>query len=488
MPFIDLVAKDDYASLWYITNTPCGNVGGFDPAKPTIVMMHPLHVDSTWLYPQFDDPRLTGKYNIIAFDTRLTGTSMNRFTGKYDFYVAAADLAHAFYHLRLPPAHIWASEAFCYVALRLAAIFPELCLSVTLCNVPAQTEPKAVFEGLEELTRLWCYAEDLESFEYACSLHLSHNASPDIHPEVADEMVTFFQMNWPPFKRSKLITFGQFILNRIPMNTEELAAVRCPVLICQAEANPVYPMVFAEKLVEDLINVPGEVILYKVKASIGLITIFSASIVNKVFHNFLSRLPSSSSELEESTKSVEEVMQESLHRLATLRNDPSVARRDPKSPLAFSMVTQEVWKSQEDAFKVFAKGERKAFSPLTENGRPIRKYSERKDDWIQINSDGYSYSNTPLKSKLSKEKPKKTKSQDFTQPPPPPPPPPLPPAATVRLEKVEIPISEPVSSTEQALARSRRLVVGPSYTVEQQVVKGSKNAVAKFADPRRYIS
>lgn len=123
MPFIDLVAKDDYASIWYSTNTQCRNVGGFDPAKPTIVMLHPLHVDSNWLYPQLDDPRLATKYNIITFDTRMTGASFHRFSGRFDLWVAAADLAHAFYHLRLPPAHLFASEAFAYIALRFATLY-----------------------------------------------------------------------------------------------------------------------------------------------------------------------------------------------------------------------------------------------------------------------------------------------------------------------------------------------------------------------------
>ena len=126
MPFIDLVAKDDYASIWYSTNTQCRNVGGFDPAKPTIVMLHPLHVDSNWLYPQLDDPRLATKYNIITFDTRMTGASFHRFSGRFDLWVAAADLAHAFYHLRLPPAHLFASEAFAYIALRFATLYVHL--------------------------------------------------------------------------------------------------------------------------------------------------------------------------------------------------------------------------------------------------------------------------------------------------------------------------------------------------------------------------
>ena len=55
MPYVDISTGTDYASLWYITNSPTGTVGGFDPAKPTVIMLHPIFLDSTWLYAQFDD-------------------------------------------------------------------------------------------------------------------------------------------------------------------------------------------------------------------------------------------------------------------------------------------------------------------------------------------------------------------------------------------------------------------------------------------------
>lgn len=96
MPYVDLVSSDDYASIWYTTNAPSGNVGGFDPAKPTIVMMHPLFLDSTWMHSQMDDNRLHSGYNIVAFDTRTTGKSLFRPTGRQDLWVNAADLAHCF--------------------------------------------------------------------------------------------------------------------------------------------------------------------------------------------------------------------------------------------------------------------------------------------------------------------------------------------------------------------------------------------------------
>ena len=77
--------------------------GGFDPNKPTVVMLHPLFLDSSWLYPQMDDHRLNSQFNIIVFDTRSTGKSISRPTGKYDLWVTAADLAFCF-HVRPWPA------------------------------------------------------------------------------------------------------------------------------------------------------------------------------------------------------------------------------------------------------------------------------------------------------------------------------------------------------------------------------------------------
>ena len=122
MPFVDIVSKDDYVSLWYNTNTFNNNVGIFDPTKPTLVLLHPAGLDSSWMQPQTEDPRLHNAYNMIMFDTRITGPSETRYTGKYDLWVAAADLAHAFYHLRLPASHIFAPDLYSGAAMRFAAL------------------------------------------------------------------------------------------------------------------------------------------------------------------------------------------------------------------------------------------------------------------------------------------------------------------------------------------------------------------------------
>lgn len=95
MPFVDLPSHDDYVSIWYITNSAYGNVGSFDPAKPTVAILHPLFLDSGWLEKHFDDPRLSSDYNLIAFDQRTQGFSRSRPCALHDCYVDAADLASA---------------------------------------------------------------------------------------------------------------------------------------------------------------------------------------------------------------------------------------------------------------------------------------------------------------------------------------------------------------------------------------------------------
>ena len=122
MPFVDLVSADDYVSLWYWTNTPSNTVGSFDPEKPTLVLLHPAGLDSTWMNYQVEDPRLFCEYNMIMFDTRISGQSECKFSGKHDLWVTAADLAHAFYHLQLPPAHLFAPDIYSQAALRFAAL------------------------------------------------------------------------------------------------------------------------------------------------------------------------------------------------------------------------------------------------------------------------------------------------------------------------------------------------------------------------------
>lgn len=133
MPFVQLPSHDDYVSIWYITNSAYGNVGSFDPEKPTVVVLHPLFLDSSWLTKHFDDPRLSSEYNLIAFDQRTQGRSRCRPSALHDVSVDAADLAATIQvrlvHERPCPFHTnFMNRHFVYLLLisLLSSVYPSI--------------------------------------------------------------------------------------------------------------------------------------------------------------------------------------------------------------------------------------------------------------------------------------------------------------------------------------------------------------------------
>lgn len=93
MPWVDLQTPDDYASIFYFTTSITGNAGGLDPNRPTVILLHPIFLDSTWVDIQFQDLRLYTSFNLVAFDMRSSGKSKCRLNPLHDSWVNAADLA-----------------------------------------------------------------------------------------------------------------------------------------------------------------------------------------------------------------------------------------------------------------------------------------------------------------------------------------------------------------------------------------------------------
>ncbi|THH20289.1 hypothetical protein EW146_g1042 [Bondarzewia mesenterica] len=395
MPYVDLVADDDYFQLWYTTNTFLNSVSDFHPDKPTVIMLHPMAFDSKWLHNLLGDPRLNHNYNLIAFDARYSGRSKSRPSGKLDHWVEAADLAFACQVLYLPPAHVWAEESLATnVALRFAALFPDMCLSLTLVTVPPPTELKSYFTSFDEMVEMWSFAEDLDSFEHAAMEFLNLTVGSDVDPDLMDDIIAYWTVTYPPFRRSSLISLGNTLMNRTPLTGQELGAIKQPVLIVHGEKNELHPLKYAERLVLDLVNVEGGATLYTVRGSHGYLSLLPscASIINQVFFKFLSRLPHAPSGLQKPLFPVAERMTAALQTLADLTNDLTIVERNPMSSMSFSLVPPDVQKYQADALQHYNAGQNKAFSPLGSDGRPIRKYSERREDhWFHGDHDGMSY-------------------------------------------------------------------------------------------------
>jgi hypothetical protein len=99
----------------------------------------------------------------------------------------------------------------------------------------------------------------------------------------------------------------------------------------------------------------------------------TASVCNRVFFQFISRLPEARSELRPPRDPLEVYVSRGLEILAELAGDPSIADRDPLSPMSFSRLSVAVQRLQAENYMAAAKEARKGFSPLGSDGRPMRK-------------------------------------------------------------------------------------------------------------------
>ncbi|KXN86305.1 hypothetical protein AN958_10167 [Leucoagaricus sp. SymC.cos] len=377
MPFVDLFSTDDFVSIYYITNSQFGNVGGFDPQKPTVLILHPTFFDTQWLDYHWGDPRLYKNFNLIAFDMRCSGRTVSRPSTRHDTWVEAADIALCHLKLRLPPCHILALEttSVC-VALRLVVLFPELCLSLALCNVPSPLEPDWAFRVLDETIKRWCFAKDIETFKhggveavnllcgYVCyalplstvisySFTIMQDSDPDLYDEVSDKSI-----------------FGQ----------NELAEITQPVIIFHGERNDLHSMEHAENLQALLTGVEGGAALCPVMCGASNLTLDrnAASMLNNLYSKFLlTRVDRARSELRTEELLIEERMQRALFKLADIMERSDMMSGNPLSSLSFSCLSQTGLQRQIELSQIYEKDSEHSFSPLGPDGRLLRKYSDR---------------------------------------------------------------------------------------------------------------
>ncbi|KAJ2916498.1 hypothetical protein MD484_g3946, partial [Candolleomyces efflorescens] len=362
------------------------------------MILHPVFLDTTWLDSQFGDPRLYRNYNLIAFDMRTVGRSTCQPSGKHDSWVDAADLALCHQKLHLPPCHIFALEALAInCALRFAILFPEMCASLALCNVPSPLEQRWTYNTLEELVHSWCYSEDLESLEHAATELLHFLLGPDRDLDLQDQLVAHWEKVIPPKRRPWVIETLSVLINRIPLEPELYAQVKQPTLILHGERNEICPRKHSEALAAKLTGVENGAVIYTVRGAATFLSIIpgSASIANQTFTKFLQRLPAVKSEIVAPQMSISDRMKEALERQSALVGKKDITSLDPLCPLSFSCLTEEAAQKQAELIAEYSKGRFSAFDPLGPDGRPPRKVSQGKSEhWFQSGKDGLSVAAT----------------------------------------------------------------------------------------------
>ncbi|KAF8631234.1 hypothetical protein AX15_002563 [Amanita polypyramis BW_CC] len=394
MPFIDISCKDDHASIYYVTNTQFNNVSGFDPEKPTVILLHPFLLDSSWLSNQFEDARLRQRYNMIAFDRRSSGKSSCRVSGSHDSWVDAADLAFCHHTLRLSSCHILALESVAVnCALRFALLFPEKCQSLTLCNIPSPTDAKWVDAAYHEIRRNWCFAEDLETLEQAQVEAIKLIIGNECNADLQDELIAYWQTEMPPKQRHQVLETFNVLIDRDTLDDDALGRITQPVLIVHGEKNETYSIKHAQHLSSQLSNAQGGAVLYPVKGGRGALSLVqgSVSIVNQVFSKFLGRQVRVRSDLGVPEIAREERMKMALLKLAEIAKDTSIAKRNPSCPISFSCLSQRAVQTQIDLLAQYREGRQDAFSPVGPDGKPLRMYSSKqRNHWFYAGKDGLS--------------------------------------------------------------------------------------------------
>ncbi|KAF4619957.1 hypothetical protein D9613_005443 [Agrocybe pediades] len=403
MPFVDFHSGTDYASIHYTTNTQHHNVGGFDRNKPTLVILHPMFLDINWVNAQLGDSRLDKTYNIIAFDSRSSGKSICRPNARHDSWVDAADLGICFQLLHLPPSHLLCleSNSIC-CGLRFAVMFPEMCLSLTLVNVPQSQESPTTRQELLDLMYKACFAQSIMSFERAASKLIRYLfGNPDtFDSELVNDVLAYWKKSMPPSKRIRIAETANLYVNRTPLTTEACARIKQPVLIVQGGKNDLCTLQCGNDLASRLNKTRSEldldsdsdsdsnyekkkpVVVIEVKGGGGMVSTVPgySSIVNNCLLKFIARLKPCSSNIVPPKMSLEDRMQLALYTMADVTGTRISSSLNPASPMSFSCVSGELLKRQRDMLDAYKRDLDRAFSPSEDDWRRVSMHRAHRSD------------------------------------------------------------------------------------------------------------
>jgi len=246
--------------------------------------------------------------------------------------------------------------------------------------------------NLNEIVQAWCYAQELETIEHAFMNLVTTLCGQDVNVDLEDDLIAHLEVHYPPFRRTIVSHLGCLSASVERPSQDLLASISQPVLLIHGDSNEVFPPDGAFIVQEQLVNAQDGAKLYFIRGAEGCLGVVpeSASIANRVFASFLARLPPARSD---TVPPHPARMEDALRRLSEIMHDPGIRSRDACSPMAFSCVPPAVVRRRMQLYARAAAGHRCAFSPLDNNGRPKRKYSERvQEEWFEVDRNGISHS------------------------------------------------------------------------------------------------
>ncbi|GAA6015580.1 hypothetical protein JCM10207_008134 [Rhodosporidiobolus poonsookiae] len=329
MPYVNLPGS---VSLWYELHPP----SDANTSKPSLLLLAPTFMDSTFLDPyveQFKDD-----YSICTLELRSCGRSRNPVTADYDFTVSAADIALTMEALHLPPSHIFGAGCECFqAALKLALLFPEHVLSLSLAGSPTLFAVPTNVAAFEEIDEAWAWPSDTDYWVEAMGgigeFVLGQKTYPN-WPEIWDRVLPSFVRRLNPY-RARHIWIHSEPNHRHPRLTPDLlATIKQPVLIIHGDNDTCYAVNEVQEQTK-FFRGAKEVRCHIIQDGPHLLAISHAPAVIAHMQAFLSR------NIADKPGFLPFDMHRALNTAASMLGNPKIALRNPRNPNSFSLVTPE---------------------------------------------------------------------------------------------------------------------------------------------------
>ncbi|GAA6038785.1 hypothetical protein JCM8097_002889 [Rhodosporidiobolus ruineniae] len=338
MPYVSLPGS---VQLYYeLHTTPSSS----NTPKPGLVLLSPAFLNTQLLLDTYVEA-FRDDYDICTLELRAHGRSKCP-AMPFDFWAMAADVAYAMESLHLAPAHIFAAGCVPFqTSVKLALLFPNLVLSLTLAGAPTLFSAPRQVEAFQEITRVWTSPADEDEWvdviggigEFLLGeQHRYENAV-----ELWDQVLPAVARKYNPWT-ARQVYMACVPNHRNPLLTPELlATIQHPILFFTGDNDFCFNV---DDVQEDSKHFTGakEMEFHRVEGGPHLLGITHASTVIPLMQPFLARNSPSSPQPFTPPDALA-----GLRIAASIAQDPKVANRNAHHPDSFSLLTQK----QKDDFR-----------------------------------------------------------------------------------------------------------------------------------------
>jgi len=317
---------------------------------PWLLILHPLFLDISFLYPYLNPPSpLLDRFNIILIDFRSHGRTHAKVSPSCDLWTLAADLAFALHKLNLPPVHLFATDPRgSEVAIRLCGLFSPLVLSVCLCTIPPPEEEGFVKTAFQAVMASWTnpdLPEDWDASVSATQWWLYGPRSTYCSLDVLDAWAGAMIRRYPPCKATDALGSCVAYVERVTPPSSLAPLIQVPILALHGDFQNIYDCPGAERRFREFVNIPPpSSFRVMTDTPLQMFDTFPERVKEQYYpwiDNLLAQQADPGPSASCATKPVLFDSKRALERLADLLGDPSIASRDPDTSDSFHALSDD---------------------------------------------------------------------------------------------------------------------------------------------------